>query len=108
MKRPLFAFALLFLAGCASAPTDIESTREVVLKYLNADVGTTGPFSKKNPQDLKILTEADRALATALLARGAVGFVIFAGPQSANTGAETRIVLVQNAKVVGDFRALAK
>ena len=107
MKR-LLCLSVLALAGCASAPTDIEGTREVVLKYLNADVGTTGPFSKRNPKDLEVLADGDRAQAHALLDRGAVGFVIFAGPRSANTGAETRIVLVQAGKVVGDFRAVAK
>ncbi len=107
MNRSLIVFVLLF-AGCASAPDVSEGTREVVLKYLNADVGTTGPFSKRNPKDLEVLSDSDRAKASALLDRGAVGFVIYAGSRSANAGAETRIVLVQNAKVVGDFHAVTK
>ena len=109
MIRTLTIFVVLLLAGgCATAPSDSESTREVALKYVNADVGTTGPFSKKNPKDLEILSDADRAQASAWLGRGAVGFVIFAGSRAANAASETRIVLVQAGKVVADYHAAAK
>ena len=107
MTRSLIIFVVL-LAGCASSPDTSEGTREVVLKYINADVGTTGPFSKRNPQDLEALSGSDRVQASKLLDRGAVGFVIFTGSRGSNVSGETRIVLVQNAKVVGDFRAAAK
>ncbi|MBC7367993.1 MAG: hypothetical protein H7343_14470 [Undibacterium sp.] len=106
MTRCLLIF-LVLLAGC-STPDASEGTREVALKYINADVGTTGPFSKRNPKDLEILSPSDRAQASALLDRGAVGFVIYAGSRSTDAGAETCVVLVQNAKVVGDFRAAPK
>ncbi len=110
MIRTLTILVVLLLAGgCATAPTGgPESTREVVLKYVNADVGTTGPFSKKNPKDLEILSDADRTQASALLDRGAVGFVIYAGSRTANAASETRIVLVQAGKVVADYHAAAK
>ena len=104
----VFTLLVVLLSGCATSSSDPETTREVVLKYLNSDVGTTGPFSKRNPKDLEILSPADRTQATALVDRGAVGFVIFGGAQKPGSETGGRIVLVQNGKVVGDYWAAAK
>ena len=107
-----FAFAsLLFVAGCASAPSTAETEREVVLQYVAVDAGTAGPFSRKSKQELDILSDQDRLAATALLDRGAVAFVVYhknqmpgaASPATRHPG--TRIVLVQHGRVVGDFKA---
>lgn len=106
MNRYLLIFVVL-LAGC-STPDASEGTREIVLRYINADVGTTGPFSKRNPKDLEVLSPHDQATASALLDKGAVGFVIYAGSRSENAGTGVRIVLVQNKKIVGDFGAVVK
>jgi hypothetical protein len=108
MIRTLTILFVLLAGGCATSPGGPESIREVALKYVNADVGTTGPFSKKNSKDLEILSDADRAQASAWLERGAVGFVIFASSRAANAASETRIVLVQAGKVVADYHAAAK
>lgn len=109
MKIRALTLSLLLLAGCSTySSTDPETTRGVVLKYINTEVGTTGPFSKRNPKDLEILSDADRAQAMTLLNRGAVGFVIFGGSQKAGSETGGRIVLVQDGKVVGDYWAAAK
>jgi hypothetical protein len=92
---------ILLLAGCNTAPSDPESTREVALQYIGGDVGTTGPFTRHNQKELEVLSPADRAQAVTVLDRGAQGFAVY----EAGSPAATRIVLVQHGKVVGDFRA---
>jgi hypothetical protein len=113
----LLAALLALFTGCATAPSDAENDREVVLRYLNADVGTTGPFNKHAKKELDVLSAPDRAAASALLDRGAVGFVIFAprssagstdGTAAADTAPATRVILVAHGKVVGDFGAEKK
>ena len=99
---------LILLAGCTTSPGNSEANREVVLKYLDADVGTAGPFSKQGKRELDVLSEKDRATALGLLERGAVGFVVFAPAHSAEAGSVARIVLVLSGKVIGDFPAFAK
>src|SRR4051794_456772 len=112
MKRYLPLCLTLLLAGCTTDPGGSEAVREVVLKYVDADVGTAGPFGKQGKKELDILSDKDRAAALALLDRGAVGFVVFARdygaaarPGSNDTATTSRIILVLKGKVVGDFRA---
>ena len=99
---------LILLSGCATAPTTSESEREIVLKYVASDVGTVGPFTKKEKHEINILSEKDRAGAAALLDHGAVGFVVYpktSGASSTSTDARpgTRVILLQHGRVVGDF-----
>jgi hypothetical protein len=92
---------VLLLAGCASSPGNSEATREIVLQYLGGDGGTAGPYGKQAKKEFGILTPADRTAAEALIDRGAVAFIVFqAGASSA-----TRVVLVQQGRVVADYRA---
>jgi hypothetical protein len=112
MTRYLSVLLLLFLGGCATAPSDAESQREVVLRYLDANVGTAGPFGRHAKKELDVLSDKDRAEAMALLNRGAVGFLVFEtagtatdGKPSAPTSAP-RVILVQHGKVAGDFRGV--
>jgi hypothetical protein len=108
MQRFLPAiFALLLLAGCGTSPIDTESTREIVLQYLGGQVGTAGPFAAKAAKrEADILGEADRRSAEALIDRGAVVFLVN-GERAGTTGA-SRVILVQNNKVVGDYRPQSK
>lgn len=106
MKRTLTLLLLVTLAGCATSPGDSESNREVVLKYLDADVGTAGPFNKQAKKELDVLSEKDRAAATALLEKGGVGFDVFAPASSPERGTVARIVIVHAGKIVGDFLAV--
>lgn len=111
MKRYL-SVLLLILGGCATAPSDTESQREIVLRYLDANVGTAGPFSRRASKELGVLSEKDRAEAMALLNRGAAGYLVFEAAGTAADGkstaaaAATRIILVHHGKVVGDFRGV--
>ena len=101
MKR-LVALLVVLLGGCASSPVDSERTREVVLNYLGAPVGTAGPFSNQAKKEFGVLSPKDQSEASALIDRGAVAFLVFeAGANSA-----VRIVLVHKDRVVGDFRAV--
>lgn len=104
MKYSPLLLAIL-LAGCATTTVDPEAAREAALQYINADVGTTGPFNKNRTKDLDVLSAGDRAKAVALLDRGAVGFVAFGSGAAGGASAHVRIVLVLEKKVVGDFWA---
>lgn len=105
----------LLLAGCNTGPTRNESDREIVLQYVGGEVGTAGPFSKKAARELDILAEPDRSKSVALLERGAVAFFIYqktAGAPAAaksaagsNPASGTRVIVVHNRQIVGDFRA---
>jgi len=107
----IVAGVLSALGGCANAPTDSETTRETVLQYIGADVGTAGPFGKGAKKELTVLSPADRVQATTLVDRGAQAFLIFApAPAGAGERAEpvvSRIVFVQHGRIVGDFHATA-
>ncbi len=99
MKSLLSALLVLICSGCATAPSDAESTREIVLQYVGREVGTSGPFSKQARHELATLSAPDRAAALALMDRGAVGFLII----ERNQANQNRIVLITKRKVVGDF-----
>ena len=105
MRGYLFT-VLLVLAGCATGPTTSETEREIVLKYVGVDAGTTGPFTKKAKHEINILTEKDRAEAASLLDYGAVGFLVFSKTVSPSTSRPvTRVILLQHGRIVGDFTA---
>ena len=101
--------AVLCLAGCSTGPAVSETERELVLQYVGSDAGTSGPFSKKTKQELAILGEKDRLEANALLDRGAVAFLVYSkstgASATAKSPARTRVVVVQNGRVVGDYLA---
>lgn len=111
MKPRLLAtgtFITLVLAGCGTSAVDAESTRGVVLQYLGGDVGTAGPFRQNGKKELGVLSDADRRKAERLIDDGAVVFLVYgtnaaAAPVSGGSGGATRVVLVQNGRVVGDF-----
>jgi hypothetical protein len=91
-------------AGCATSTGTSEERREVVLKYVGHDVGTSGPFSKKGIRELDVLDDNERKQATALLQGGAQGFLIM----EPNPALPNRIILISGDRVVGDFRAKKK
>lgn len=101
----------LLLSGCATASSSPEAQREVVLQYLDASVGTAGPFSRQAKKELDFLSPKDRTDVLALLDRGAVLFLVFEPPKPGTNGKSTatasasRAILVSQGKVVGDFRA---
>jgi hypothetical protein len=103
-------FLAILVSGCGTTPVSSETLREVVLQYLGGDVGTAGPFFKGGKKELDGLSASDRAQAEKLIDQGAAVFLVFAGKTSAseNTGSTSRIVLVQDSKIVGDFRAAPK
>lgn len=120
MVRSL-AVLLVLLGGCATSPGDAEAEREIVLRYLDANVGTAGPFSKHGKKELDILSAPDRAAALALLERGAVGFLVYvpepaaaapapdapaAAAKPAASVAAARIIILLHGKVVGDYRGV--
>ena len=97
----VLASVLISLCGCAMSPTASESTREIVLEYIGGNVGTAGPFSKQGKKELDVLSAKDKSEASALIDRGAVGYLIYE-PAAKGT---TRIILVLKGKVVADYRA---
>ena len=101
---------LLILTGCGTTPVSSESTREVVHAYLGADVGTAGPFFKGAKNEIDVLSDADRRQVEALVDRGAAVFLVFAGrgAGAAQTGGASRVIVVQDGRVVGDFHAQPK
>lgn len=104
---------IVLLAGCATGPTRNESDREIVLQYVGGEVGTAGPFGKKAARELDILADTDRTKAVALLERGAVAFFIYqktpgaasAAAAAKNPASGTRVVVVLNRQIAGDYRA---
>src|SRR5258707_12129181 len=95
---------ILLLCGCAATPADSEASREIVLQYLRADVGTEGPFSNQKKKELEVLSPEDKHRAIELLGGGAVGFLIF----EPGIASATRVEFVSKSRVVGDFRAAIK
>jgi hypothetical protein len=99
-----------------NSPESPEVAREVVLKRIGDRVGTVGPFTRKDKKELASLSAPDRATATALLDRGALGFLICSPDNGTAPGASNgpladmvkvdRIIFVQNAQIVGDFPAV--
>lgn len=71
------------------------------MQYLGSDAGTAGPFAKHAKKELDVLPPKERAEATALLERGGLAFLVF----EARAGGSTRVVVVMNGKIAGDFRA---
>jgi hypothetical protein len=109
MQRLLPGFLILtLLAGCGTSPVASETTREVVLQYLGQAVGTAGPFGKGGKKELDVLSPADRQKAEAMIDGGAVVFLVYGGhnAQGEPQTGTTRVILVQNNKVIGDFAAL--
>lgn len=104
--RPNVSLVLLtlLLAGCGTSPISTESTRGVVLSYLGGDVGTAGPFGKGGKRELEVLSPAEQKEGEALIDRGAVLFLVYGGSATQpKTGSVSRIVFVQNNKVIRDF-----
>jgi hypothetical protein len=98
MKR-LIPALLVICSSCATAPSDTEATRKVVLKYVHHGVGTEGPFSKGAQRQLAGLAEQDRSAVVALLEHGAVGFLVLEPTPTL----PNRVIVVSKGKVVGDY-----
>jgi len=95
---------MIALGGCVTRQENPEAVREVVLKYLNTNVGTVGPFSHRIPKDLVFLTPEDEAASLALLNRGAIAFLV----AEAGSATATRVILVQKVTVIADYHAIQK
>ena len=104
MPRALAALLLLFCASCATQPGGVETTREIVLKYVAHDVGTVGPFAKHATREPALLAAEHKAQVLALLDRGAVGFLII----EPNPATPNHVVMVLKDKIVGDFPTTSK
>lgn len=99
--------ALVLVAGCRNLPDGSESVREVVHAYLGADVGTAGPFYRGAMKEIGMLSAADQSKVEALINEGAAVFLVFGeAGRPANSGA-SRVIVVKERKVIGDFRAAA-
>ncbi len=99
--------ALALAAGCRNLPDGSESVREVVHAYLGADVGTAGPFYRGAMKEIGMLSADDQRSVESLVNDGAAVFLVFGeAGRPANSGA-SRVIVVKERKVVGDYRAAA-
>jgi hypothetical protein len=119
MKR-FSAVVLLIFCGCTSPSSvgDGEAARQVVMHRLGSDAKIGGPISKDGKKELDVFSPKDRSAASALLDRGAFGFLVFVPDYSivfhtkngiiADSIKVDRIVFVVGSEIVGDFHVEKK